>query len=345
MATNLYTLASKKGKEDEITYAQTPTDIFRTEYPKIDEFRDIQLKKIWFPLETRVEKDIHDIKTNLTEAERYGLFKVLKLFSKYEMQAGSDYWTGRYMDIFKRHEFQSMASVFGMFELAIHKVFYNRLNELMTVADDSFYLDYKENPNLKARIDFIDSIVDHEDDLISLAGFSFVEGAILYSSFAYLLHFQNNGKNKLHNTVAGIQMSLIDESIHFYASAYSYNLLKEEKKISSIRNKKNEDLIYEMAENMVCHEDMITKSIFEKGEIEGITEKDLLLFNRNRVDDCLAKLQIAPLFNAKESSINNWFYRSINSYIQNDFFVSKGREYTRKWDMDAFKWNNVQGGL
>ena len=84
------------------------------------EFANEQLKIFWLPDEVNVEKDVHDVLTNLSEAEKHGVITTLKLFSLYETHAGSEYWGGRFKSMFDGAEFHRMASVFSMFELAVH---------------------------------------------------------------------------------------------------------------------------------------------------------------------------------------------------------------------------------
>jgi ribonucleoside-diphosphate reductase beta chain len=316
-------------------HIQEATDIFKIEYPVIEAFTKEQLKVFWTADEIKVEKDVHDILTNCTESERHGIFTVLKLFSLYEMKAGGEYWTGRFMEMFKRHELQAMAATFGMFELAVHKPFYNKINELLNATDDTFYTDYVDTPVLRERMQFIDRIIDHPDPLVSLAGFSMVEGVILYSSFAFLKHFQSNGKNKLMNIVRGINFSVRDENMHSMAGAYCYGELKRQLGLEGPVQQ-----IQEMAEEVYLHETAIIDMIFEKGEIDGITANDMKLFVMNRVDQCLRLLGIQPIFQANDhtDTVSEWFYKGINNFQYNDVFVGVGREYTRNWSEEGFVW-------
>ena len=322
-------------------HMQTPTESFLSLYKEPEAFRDQQLKVFWTADEIKVEKDIHDILTNFSDSERHGVFTTLKLFTHYEAKAGEDYWTGRYMRMFPRHEFTSMASVFGMFELAVHAPFYNKINTLLNAHDDGFYTDYVKTPVLKARMEFIDSIVNHDDDLVSLAGFSMVEGVILYSSFAFLKHFQSLGKNKLLNVVRGINFSARDENLHAMATAWSYNELKRQLPADDnhLRFKLVEHKTHVLAKTLYDHECEIINMVFEHGKIEGITPAQMKMFVRNRIDLCLGNLGISTMDDfTVGSSINDWFYKGINNYQMNDFFSGAGREYTRDWDEQGFVW-------
>ena len=322
---------------------QKITDIYRSEYKQIDEFTDTQLEKFfWGANEVKVANDVHDILTNFTPTEKHGVFTTLKLFTKYEMKAGSEFWTGRFMKMFERHEFQSMGSAFGMMELAVHKRFYNKINELLNATDDTFYTDYINDPILKSRMEFIDSVIDDEDDLIALGGFTFIEGVILYSSFAFLKHFQSLGKNKLNNIVRGINFSLRDENLHAVAGAWCYNRLKHERheEIPNYNSDHVELKLIEMVKKVYEHEEKIIDMIFEKGEIEGITSEGMKIFVKHRINHCLNKINIKPIYDMEgvKDNISSWFYEGAQTVQVNDHFVGVSREYTRHWDEEAFTW-------
>lgn len=319
------------------THLQQATEIFRPHYPAIVEFTETQLGKChWTATEIKVEKDVHDILVNFTDAERHGVFTVLKLFTLYEVKAGADYWTGRFMNTFKQHECQAMAAAFGMMELAVHKPFYNKINELLNATDDKFYTDYVEDSVLKGRMQAIDTIINHKNELISLGAFTLVEGMILYSSFAFLKHFQSSGKNKLLNVVRGINFSARDENLHAMAGAWVFNELVRQKGYISLFEM---EAIYEVAKHLVSQEEYIIDKIFEAGDIEGIEKEDMKAFVRERANMCLDNLTLpTERFENTENTISTWFYRGINNYQFNDFFTGQGREYSRDWSEDKFVW-------
>lgn len=325
-------------------HIQQETKSFLTHYKEPEDFRDKQLEIFWTAHEIKVEKDVHDILTNFTEAEKHGVFTTLKLFTHYEAKAGEEYWTGRFMRMFPRHEFTSMASVFGMFELAVHAPFYNKINTLLNAHDDGFYTDYINNPVLKARMESIDEIINHPNDLVSLAGFSLVEGVILYSSFAFLKHFQSLGKNKLLNVVRGINFSTRDENLHAMAGAWCFKELLIQREITGIDFHRLTESINSVAHTLYEHECQIIDMIFEKGDIEGISARELKYFVMQRINLCLNNLGMLSLYSMSEmglsswGTISEWFYKGINNYQSNDFFTGQGREYTRNWNETGFVW-------
>lgn len=323
-----------------LPHIQTKTEVFRPHYKEVVEFTETQLGKChWTATEIKVEKDVHDILVNFTDAERHGIYTVLKLFTLYEVKAGADYWTGRFMRSFPQHECQAMASAFGMMELAVHKPFYNKINELLNATDDKFYTDYVQNPVLKARMEKIDYIVNHPDDLTSLGAFTLVEGVILYSSFAFLKHFQSLGKNKLMNVVRGINFSVRDENLHATAGAWVFNELKKQQK-NPTRSTMflRDDNICKTARTLVEQEEHIIDMIFAKGDIRGIDADDMKAFVRERANMCLANLGLDMIFENTNNTISEWFYQGINQFQFNDFFTGQGREYSRDWNEAGFVW-------
>lgn len=305
------------------------------------EFADKQLKIFWLPDEIKVEKDVQDVLVNFTEAEKHAVITTLKLFSIYETHAGDEYWGGRFKNMFDGAEFHRMASVFAMFELAVHAPFYNKINQLLHIDTPEFYMSYLDSDILKERVKHISEIIDDPDDLVSLAAFSMVEGAILYSSFAFLKHYQSQGKNKLMNVVRGINFSVRDENLHSTAGAWAfkYKLNKLGKGPLVDAYKENiEQKIRVVARKIYDHECQIIAMLFEKGKIEGITAHQLENFVQSRINECLKQLGFAKEYDVKYNPIAEWFYKGINDYTFNDFFSGMGNQYHRNWDQSAFTW-------
>jgi len=311
----------------------TPKDTYTVDYPQAVEYRNKQAAIFWPPEEVKVGKDKQDILVNMTPAERHGVITTLKLFTKYELIIGEEFWLTKVMEAFPRPEIQSMASLFGAMELSVHAPFYAKLNEELNLATDEFYNSYLEDPVLSNRIEFLDTILSSKDLAYSLAAFSFIEGAVLYSSFAFLKHFQTNGKNKLLNVVSGINFSARDEALHSEATGW---LFQQYIKEAGIAHEDYEEKIKEIAEVVYGHEKAIIQKIFSQGDIEGITETQLDLFVKSRINICLRNLGYKNLYEVTYNPIAEYFYKSVNGYSMNDFFVSVGNQYERSWTGDGF---------
>lgn len=256
---------------------------------------------------------------------------------------GNEFWINWVMKKFPRPaDIQPMASMFAAIELAVHGMFYKTLNEEIGVATDEFYNSYKEDDELLARINFLESALEGDDDLKALGSFTFGEGAILYTSFAFLKHFQSQGKNKLLNVVSGINFSARDEHLHSEAAAWLFRTLKKEGKDSGLYSeaylKEVEEYIYAAAKEVFEHEKVIAAKIFAKGKMDGITEHQLHNFAMSRIDLCLKNLGYNPLFKVEYNPIGDWFYKGITGYQAQDFFNSQGNQYGRDWNALSFTW-------
>lgn len=327
------------------TKIQTYKEAYTGDYPWAWKLAITQNGVFWPAEEIVVEKDVHDFKVAMTPAEQHATTIALKLFTLYEIKVGVDYWIGRVMKSFPNRDIMRMANSFAFFEVNVHAPFYNQLNEVLHLNTDDFYLSYKKDEVLKSRMEHIAQLVKSPDDLISVAAFSMIEGAVLYSSFAFLKHFQSNGKNKLVNTIRGINFSVRDENLHCIGGASIFQQLKEERLAAGLIDdeylKNLEAEIIKAAQDIEQHEALIIDEMFSNGPIEGITDVQMKRFQQSRIDLCLSQLGIAPIYNVSYNPIKDWFYENINSYQMNDFFVGVGNQYNRDWDETGFVWDQT----
>lgn len=310
--------------------------------PQVIKFADDQLHVFWTADEVKVEKDIQDVLTNFTEAEKHAVIETLRLFSIYETHAGDEWWSGRFKQMFDSADWHRMASVFSMMELSIHSVFYNKINELLYINTPEFYNSYQYDEALKQRVDHVNQIIETSDDATALGGFCMVEGVILYSSFAFLKHYQSQGKNKLMNVVRGINFSVRDENLHSKATAYAFKV--KTKNFSKEQLQKVQMELIGIAKLLVEHEDAIIAKLFSKGKIEGITAHQLENFVRSRVNECFKDMGLQKVYEIDYNPIASYFYKGINDYKFNDFFSGAGNEYHRNWDEKGFVWKGVSNG-
>lgn len=321
---------------------KTPKDVYTIDYPEAIAFAQNQNHVFWTEDEINVEKDVQDIMVNMEPAAKHGVITVLKLFTLYELIAGNEYWGERVAKTFPRPDIQRMANAFSYFELNVHAPFYNKLNEALALNTEEFYSSYVNDATLSSRMAFIDKYVNSPNDLVSLGVFSMVEGAILYSSFAYLKHFQAQGKNQLLNVVRGIDFSVRDENLHAMGGAWLYCTLRDEGLESGLYTPRDvkdaEKKIIKAAKKLYQHEERIVDMIFEKGKIEGITDLQLKHFVQSRINLCLRNLGLDPIYEVTYNPIKDWFYKNINSVKFHDFFTGIGSSYNRNWDEGGFKW-------
>lgn len=317
----------------------TPTDSLVLHYPQAQQFQDLQQKGFWTANEVQLEKDIQPLLTETTQAEKHAILTVLKLFTLYERRA-DEFWSTEVRRIFPRPEIQEMAALFGAMELSVHRRVYDRLNKLLYASSDEFYNEYKQNAVMKERMDFLDYYVSSPEvpDVVKIAAFSFAEGVVLFSSFAFLMSFRANGRNLLPNVGAAVKFSAADESLHAKGSCWLFRTLRAEMEELGQNVAKYEPMIYAVANKVREHEYEIIKEIFSAGAIEGITERQMQVFIDSRVDFILSQLGLQPQHNVEVNPVAEWFDKLVGSYSFNDFFATAGSSYSRGWNAEAFVW-------
>jgi ribonucleotide reductase beta subunit family protein with ferritin-like domain len=322
----------------------TPKSEYTVDYPVALDFTKKQVDVFWTPDEIEMEKDLHELKTGLTESELHGVITTLKLFTQYEIHVGNEYWGGIAKEMFPRPDIERMTNCFSFIEINVHAPFYAKINEVLGLATNEFYNSYKEDPALAERMDWIDKMVALPkrstvmQKLLSIGAFSIVEGAILYSNFAFLKHFQANGKNKLTNLVAGINFSVRDENLHSLGGAWLFQTLLEESELKDIDKLELQYTLEDVCKQAYEHEKVIIAKVFEKGGIKGITANQMEAFIQSRLDLCLTNLGYDAIFKPTYNPIAKWFYKNISASVMHDFFSRQGNSYNRDWKEGGFKW-------
>lgn len=308
------------------------------EYPEFLKLADEQMHTFWPWDEPVVENDLQDLHTKLTQEEMNGIITVLKLFTLYEMRVGEDYWMKRVAGKFKRPEIQRMASMFSAVEFNSHAPMYNKINEILYLDTEKFYSEWKEVNQLRERIDFIAQSANSENDLLSIAAFSFIEGAVLYSSFAFIKHFQAQecGKDLLKNICRGVDQSMVDESLHSAGGALLFNTIYKEAKNADINLKDIDAAVLKMAETAFYHEHEIISLIFGENKIRGINKQQMVEFVKHRINVCLEQLGYNGLYQISDNSIDKWFYKNTTAKKFHDFFTGSGSEYNINWKEEKF---------
>lgn len=322
--------------ETKLVRIQTPKDTYTEDYPQATKASQEQARIIWFAEELGVEKDEDDIRTHCTEGERHGITTVLKLFTQYElMLGGEEFWGGKVSKMFPRPEVQRMAATFAFIELGVHAPFYSLINESLNIATDEFYSSWKGDPILKDRMSFVSKYADEDCPLISTAAFTFMEGAVLFSNFAFLKSFNSGGHGMIPHITAGIDASAKDENFHAMGSAWLHNQtleeMRQENLITEYQVRKIRENIREIAKTVYEHEERITDMIFEKGGIRTVSKENMLHFVRNRIDIVLSYLKMKPLFGDEPGVVSEWFYNQLSSYKYSDFFAAQQVQYVRDW--------------
>ncbi len=296
------------------------------EYPEFYKYWELQQQSHWLHYEISMAGDINDWKQNLTEAEKNVIGNILKGFTQSEVFI-QEYWGSLISKWFKKPEIQMMAATFSAFE-SIHAVSYAYLNQSLGLEDFSAFL---HEPTAKAKIDrlILTKGKSKEEIAKSLAVFSaFNEGVNLFSSFAILLNFSRFNKMKGLGQI--IAFSIKDESLHSDAGCALFRKLIEE--FPDIWTDELKKEIYEAARTTIELEDAFIEKVFELGDVEGLSVKELKNFIRHRCNTKLEDLGLKKNWKNIDKDLlekMEWFSILSSGASTQDFFAGRETNYSR----------------
>ncbi|HEY5235496.1 MAG TPA: ribonucleotide-diphosphate reductase subunit beta [Rhabdochlamydiaceae bacterium] len=296
------------------------------EYDQAYKYWELQQQSHWLHTEVAMSSDINDWKMNLTDNERNVIGQILKGFTQSEIFI-QEYWSQMVCKWFKKSEIQMMSAAFASME-SVHAVSYAYLNQSLGLEDFSAFL---HEPTAKAKIDRLISTKGKSKEEIarSLAIFSaFNEGVNLFSSFAILLNFSRFNKMKGLGQI--IAFSIKDESLHSEAGCWLFRtLIQEFPEIWTDELKKD---IYDAARVTIELEDSFIDKVFELGDIEGLTSKDMKNFIRFRCNTKLEDLTLKKNWkNLDKEAVERmtWFSVLSGGVSHSDFFASRVSDYSK----------------
>lgn len=296
------------------------------EYEQAYKYWELQQQSHWMHSEVSMSSDINDWKINLTDSERNVIGQILKSFTQSEIFI-SEYWGSMVFSWFKKPEIQMMASTFSAFE-SIHAVSYAYLNQSLGLEDFSAFL---QEPTAKAKIDrLITTKGKSKTDIArSLAIFSaFNEGVNLFSSFAVLLNFSRFNKMKGLGQI--IAFSIKDEMLHSESGCWLFKtFINEYPEIWTDDLKRD---IYDAARLTIQLEDDFIDKVFELGDIEGISAKEMKCFIRNRCNQKLVELGLKNNWKNIDKELlkqMDWFSVLSSGVNHSDFFASRVSDYAK----------------
>lgn len=331
---------------------QTASSSYVDKYPQFVDAVTYQKQTLfWTHHEIDLEKDKQDLRFKLNDAQRHAISFNQRLFTKYEDVVGNDYWLGVVHRRYKNHNVRALAVCFADVEVNIHFPFYRKVNEVLGTHNDEFYKVFETDPVLVERVEFMEELVSEKDTLASMAGFAFMEGAVLFTAFAMIKSLGVKGQNSMANLIAGIDFSVLDENFHFTTAAEIFRVQKEQEERSVVEEKELELKIYQHAKYVYEHECIIVDAMLAEGDIPNASKEELKAFARSRVNIVLRGLGLDAIFDEDGDTISEWFYGSMNSFRLNDNFYTRGRNYVREFspsDFDIFTdkiWQDSEDSL
>ena len=296
------------------------------DHPWMFDYYSQQNQMHWFPEDVPLHNDVKDWQ-NMTEQEKNLLTQIFRLFTQSDVDVGSGY-VDRYMRIFKKPEARMMMSSFANME-SIHQHAYSLLLDTVGMPEVE-YKAFAEYEAMADKHEYIDAVRVAKGDKQSIAKAlaiysGFTEGLQLFSSFIILLNFPRFGKMKGMGQI--ITYSIRDESLHVEAMTKLFReFIQENIDIWTDDFKKE---IYEACRTMVELEDRFLDLVFEQGDIEGLTKKEMQKYIRYIADRRLLQLGLKPNYNVKDNPLG-WLDEVLGVEHQN-FFEGRATAYMKSW--------------
>lgn len=291
------------------------------EYPEVNVFIDAMNKSFWVHNEIEFTADIQDFNVECSEKEKEVIKRSLLAISQVEVGVKA-FW-GDLHNSFPKPEFNNLGATFAESEVR-HSEAYARLLEVMGLNNE--FKNLLTVPVFKKKIELIDKYMKSSVAEKMLFFTIVIENSSLFSQFANILSF-TRFKGLLKNTSNIIAWTSIDEQTHANAGIYILNKLREEGYITEEMNGN----IYSAIKEFIEYEKELLDWIYEKGELDFFTKKDLISFMKRRVDDAMVKIGLKPIYEITEEEYKpmRWFDEEVFANSLDDFFAKRPTEYTK----------------
>ena len=278
----------------------------------------------WFPEDVPLHNDVKDWQ-ELDTNEKNLLTQIFRLFTQSDVDVSSGYvvW---YMRIFKKPEARMMMGAFNNME-SIHQHAYSLLLDTVGMPELEYkaFAEYEAMSDKHEYVNNIKVTANNKESIAkALAVYSgFTEGLQLFSSFIILLNFPRFGKMKGMGQI--VTYSIRDESLHVEAMSKLFReFIQENIDIWTDDFKKE---IYQACREMVALEDKFLDLVFEMGDIEGLTKKEVSQYIRYIADRRLLQLGLKPNYKVKDNPLG-WLDEVLGVEHQN-FFEGRATAYMK----------------
>jgi ribonucleoside-diphosphate reductase beta chain len=284
----------------------------------------LQNQMHWMTESVPLHTDVKDWQEISTE-EKNLLTQIFRLFTQSDVDVASGY-IDKYMPMFRKPEARMMMGSFVNME-GIHQDAYSVLLDTVGMPEIE-YKAFSEYEEMAAKHDYISTFKPRKKDKKTIAKTlavysAFTEGLQLFSSFAILLNFPRFGKMKGMGQI--VTYSIRDESMHVEAMTKLFReFIQENLDIWTDDFKKE---LYEICREMVTLEDKFLDLVFEMGDLQGLTKKDMYAYNRYIADRRLLQLGLKTNYDQRENPLG-WIDEVMGVEHQN-FFEGRATSYMK----------------
>ena len=293
------------------------------EYPEVMDFVEAINKSYWVHSEVDFTADIQDFQTELSPKEQEVIKRSLLGIAQVEVGVKS-FWGDLY-NHFPKPEMNGLGATFAESEFR-HSEAYARLLEVLGYNEEFEKL--VEVPVFKERLALIEKNLKGDGDIVSKLLFLtiVIENASLFSQFANILSF-TRFKGLMKNTSNIIAWTSIDEQTHANAGIYLLNKLREE---GSFHDGIEKEVGY-FVQTYMYYESQLLDWVYEEGELDFFTKKDMLNFMKYRIDESMVKIGFEKIFNVTSDEYKpmKWFEEDVFANELDDFFAKRPTAYTK----------------
>lgn len=317
-------------------------------YPVFYEMYKNAIKNTWTVDEIDFQRDINDLRTKMTPAERHLISRLVAFFATGDSIVGNNLVLNLYKHINSPEARLYLSR--QLYEEALHVQFY------LTLLD-SYIPDHAERARAFSAIDNIPSIQkkaqfcfkwmdsvneieqlntteDKRKFLMNLICFATcIEGLFFFGAFAYVYYLRSKGL--LDGLASGTNWVFRDESAHMNFALEVIEVARRED--PTLFSPQMNDLITQMLSEAVECEMAFADDVLEFG-IAGLSKKDMREYLQYVADRRLEALHIPPKFGSKNpfdflelqdvQELTNFFERKVAAYqvgVTGD--VSFGEEF------------------
>ncbi len=300
------------------------------EYPEVLQFVEAINKSYWVHSEVDFTADVQDFHSQLEPHEKNAVKNALLAIAQIEVNVKT-FWGNLYEHL-PKPELNGLGATFAECEFR-HSEAYSRLLEVLGYNDE--FLEVVKIPAVKDRIEYLGKMLKNANSqdpkayVSSLLLFSIlIENVSLFSQFAIILSF-TRFKGYMKNVSNIIAWTSIDEQIHANGGIYLINKIREEQ--PNLLTERDIEDIYDLVDESIHMEANILDWIFEQGEIENVSKKNLLDFMKYRVDDSLKKIGMKTRYNITPEDYRPmvWFEEEVFANSMDDFFAKRPVDYTK----------------
>jgi len=307
------------------------TNLKPYDYPDLNNYVDAIRHSYWVHTEFNFTSDIQDYKVHLDEKEKSAVERAMLAISQIEV-AVKTFWG----DIYKRMpkpEIGNVGATFAESEVR-HADAYSHLIQLLGLNGE--FENLLQVPAIRKRVKYLEKAivgskaVENKDYFESVILFSmFVENVSLFSQFLVIMSF-NKHKNTLKGISNAVEATSKEENIHAEFGFELINLIKKENP-----DWWTEDLVEDLIDATLeaCDaEQEIVDWIFENGDLDFLTKKQVMEFIKHRFNMSLNSIGIDSIFEVNETilSTTEWFDDEILTTKHTDFFNKRSINYSKK---------------